>query len=462
MIIEQNENTCFISKLLALFLIFSLCIPLFSFSASASDSSSVSWDNQPVYSGPAVTSLSELFSVGTPIVRTVNPSPPAYIYAAVDSSRSSSDVYFAFTDYSDKSGTRAVKCWYASASPFFICLASSSYSSFRYDSCAFDSNVGLYIMGLTYHIANSTYPDGTLSDSLCGPYFESRDDCFAALADVCENGIPSTADPHDLSFSLPAGNVMFLELSSSTSSIDLFQEMGVLSSLFSTNGNWWMPYDSYGFSNSLPSSSDRLSGSSISWGKSGNTNFLGQTTSASYSLSFSNPSSQYLWIQHLSASQDQYDEFSNPILIRASGILSYKVYPLDSGIISVDGELSTGTIVGSGDSFTGTYDPDTQSWVTTNDTTGQAGAPSVGGDNIGSSALGSGGKTIFNFLQKIADDLSTFFRGAVGAVSTLVSSASDFFTSIGGLFSWLPSPVYSVLISALILAITIGVIKVFI
>lgn len=458
MIIEQNENTCFISKLLSFFLIFSLCIPLFSFSASAS-ASSFSWDNQPIYSGSRISSASDIRSVGTLVLHTVRPNP-ADIYAAVDSSRSSSDVYFAFSGFSESSGE--VKCWFASASKFYICLTFPTSGSFSYDAATFSSDCGLYTYRKTYQIVNSNYPDGTISNSCFGPYFNSEDDMFAALADVCENGIPSTADPHDLSFSLPAGNVMFLELSSSTSSIDLFQEMGVLSSLFSTNGNWWMPYDSYGFSNSLPSSSDRLSGSSISWGKSGNTNFLGQTTSASYSLSFSNPSSQYLWIQHLSASQDQYEEFSNPILIRASGILSYKVYPLDSGIISVDGQLSTGTIVGSGDSFTGSYDPDTQSWVTTNDSTGQAGAPSVGGDNIGSSALGSGGKTIFNFLQKIADDLSTFFRGAVGAVSTLVSSASDFFTSIGGLFSWLPSPVYSVLISALILAITIGVIKVFI
>lgn len=444
MIIEQNENTCLIRHLLVLFLCLCLCFSLFVFPVSA-DSSSSEFVGQPFNSGDEFL----LYSYND---------VSYYIHLV-----SGTEIYFLVRF--DTNGVPVVYAASESRQNITYYRTDADYNVYTaYLTELYDSTNKLYFGGCTsiarrnadYFIPSFYYSSGSIE----ADFF--RENVAPVIREYIDNPPGPAVDPHDLSFSLPAGNVMFLELSSSTSSIDLFQEMGVLSSLFSTNGNWWMPYDSYGFSNSLPSSSDRLSGSSISWGKSGNTNFLGQTTSASYSLSFSNPSSQYLWIQHLSASQDQYEEFSNPILIRASGILSYKVYPLDSGIISVDGQLSTGTIVGSGDSFTGSYDPDTQSWVTTNDSTGQAGAPSVGGDNIGSSALGSGGKTIFNFLQKIADDLSTFFRGAVGAVSTLVSSASDFFTSIGGLFSWLPSPVYSVLISALILAITIGVIKVFI
>lgn len=449
MIIEQNENTCLMIKLLAFLLIISLCASFFAFSASAS--SSVSWDNQPVYSGPAISANSDLASVGTHIADYVVPRPYSS-YAVVDSSRSSSNVYFAFSDLDESSGYRRVTARFASSSNFYIVVASPEGSSFNYVSSSYSSDYGIYSYSKTFPIASPDYPDGTVSDSCFGPFFASREDCFSALADVCENGIPPVTEPRTLNLTLPAGNVAYIELPSSGS----IPFSASTTSALDHSTPWTGSNQTWGFSSSLPNSSFTLplSGTSpFSWSGSGRNTIFGTYRSWSYSANVSG--SQYLVVCNPAFPTDtpENQAINGPITISVGSALQYKVYSLDT-------EWRNGALVGesSDTTFTGNWDDTSGTWTTTNDLTGEPDTPQAGGNNIASESS----KNINDWLQSIANSISGFFNGAIGAVTTLVSSASDFVRSISGLYSWLPSPVYSVLISALIIAITIGVIKVFI
>lgn len=142
----------------------------------------------------------------------------------------------------------------------------------------------------------------------------------------------------------------------------------------------------------------------------------------------------------------------NPaISINCSNVKSFNVIPLQASIQNgaIFNEVTDENIIGQ-------YDTDTGEWITV-DENGNPITPSSGGMNISGQA-----KTITEWLSNIAEELSDFFRGPINAVQVLVSNLQGFVNSIKSLYTWLPAPVYSLLTSAILVAITIGVIKIFI
>lgn len=462
MVFEQNENTCFISKLLAFLLIISLCASFFAFAASAS-SSSGSWDGQPIPTFSGTPTYSDLESSGFLVCSTYNryantTYPVYYLITSGDS-----PVFVSAYDFSSSEVVGTASIVLASVSPFSYYCSSGANGVMSGGSLkTADSDTGLYY----YAFSTNLRPDYEFSI----PLFSSRADAMAALADVCENGIPPSAELHELSYTLAPGNAIYIDISGSDFN-DVY--LYCKHSYFSSNGSFKYNDQYIGYADSLPSetASYPLAGSSlISWNPARPYDLFGRTNNGSYYSSVNDSNGKYLvisnpaYISNTSAlgnpengfSLDQYT-LNGAIDISVDQAVDFKVFGLSSSAKFVDGVSSVDTTT-NGSSWSGTLDSSTGTWVTTNDQTGEAGYPTPGGSNSPDSATTS----IFDWLQNIANQISSFFSGSVGAVSTLVSSASDFFHSLSGLYSWLPSPVYSVLISALIIAITIGVIKVFI
>lgn len=455
MVFEQNENTCLMSKLLAFLLIISLCASFFAFSASAS-SLSGSWDGQPLPTVSSKPSVSVIESSGYLASRS-----PSYSYYYMINSSAQNPVFIVAHSLGSLSNDRqAVTLVLGSLTSFTYYFLNSSVVSENSSASSY-KNLFRYSEFTTY-----ISPDFVLPM----PLYSSRDEAMAALADICENGIPPAADLHELSYTLAPGNAIYIDISGSDFN-DVY--LYCKHSYFSSNGSFKYNDQYIGYADSLPSetASYPLAGSSlISWNPARPYDLFGRTNNGSYYSSVNDSNGKYLvisnpaYISNTSAlgnpengfSLDQYT-LNGAIDISVDQAVDFKVFGLSSSAKFVDGVSSVDTTT-NGSSWSGTLDSSTGTWVTTNDQTGEAGYPTPGGSNSPDSATTS----IFDWLQNIANQISSFFSGSVGAISTLVSSASDFFHSLSGLYSWLPSPVYSVLISALIIAITIGVIKVFI
>lgn len=282
------------------------------------------------------------------------------------------------------------------------------------------------------------------------PSFPSLGDGLFAVRDYIDNP-PSTVSGYPLNVNLPAGNVMFVDvrgLSDNRFRLLTDTPSGHSQSGFRNNQYW-------GFLSESPASfSLPLSGTSaVPWSGYGPRTLFGQYRSFEYGYnSFSNE--DYLCVVNpLYPSDVPENQATNgSITVQVDSAVQYR-------IVSLSTSWSGGALFSesSDQSFTGDYDSDTDTWTSINDDTGQPGQPIVGGvtDTLGTPS------TITDWLENIANSISGFFSGAIGAVTTLVNAARDFVSHLGSLYSWLPPPVYSVLTAAIILAITIGVIKVF-
>lgn len=428
--IKQNKNTPAVrvaSAALAVFvLLFSLCVPSFAYSDTSINN--IDFTDQPI---PSISTLDNIRSMGLKYGSIA--SGDSYV-----ATTSSSDVYFFVYR---NGGTAYYPCAVSQSN-----LASNStainlypYASNQYLTWRQDNSTGLY-----YGNINS----GTTMTSVLVPAFNSLSAGLSAVLDWINNP-PVVVTPHPVSLSIPAGNALYIDVtgvSTVRASLSMTSEVAHPQS--------WVSNQYYGFTSSYPSSiAGNPSGSiPIPWSGFGDKTILNRYKSFSWSIT-SVGNSNYLFIVNPYATIDEYDQSFNPtIYITVQEAVGYKFYQLTGGIGSdgTIGQQSDGTTA------SGVYDPDTDSWTTTNDETGLPWTPQEGGGNIITE------NSINSWLQQISTQIGNFFSGAIGAVTTLVSAGSDFIQSLSGLYAWLPSPVYAVLTSALILVITIGVIKVFI
>ena len=460
---KQNKNNSVVrvaSAALAAFVLFcSLSFPSFAYSSTSLNG--VDFSSQPFPSSyPGGTSNDDIFNEMSSYAFTSTDGEVYHISYRVPPGVSSyymfevvlPNNYYGFYIASETQDAAA----------FITTYDGSSYGGTRYNASSFDSTTSLYYGGYT-----STGPVIDYNYPCYIPTFSSLDDGLAAVRDWIDNPSPAPAPqtPHPVSFSLQPGYVAFVDVSDLT---------GVSASLSTSvfGSAEWSPRitdQSIGVISSLPNSfSIPLTGTSrISWSGSGTRNVLGQYKSFAYSYSTSNTGSAYIAIVNpLQASQGSQltalasmpSSRNNPISVTVNTALSVKVYSLTASLALGSGTLDTET---DGNTWSGTVDDSTGEWSFYND---QTGLPT----NIDSLPVGGGnepiiGETSINdWLQEIANNIKGFFSGAIGAVTTLVSAGSDFIHSLSGLYAWLPAPVYSVLVSALILVITIGVIKVFI
>lgn len=270
------------------------------------------------------------------------------------------------------------------------------------------------------------------------------------------DNLPVVPAAHSFSGTLPAGNAIILDVSGNSSEpLSLSTSSALRHKDNWSDGNQMMGY----FSTAPTSLSSPFDGThSITWRGTGSPNLFGgyNTWNSSAPLL---PTGNYLVIVNPAYPNDNPDSITSnqasngAISITCGFVRSATIVPLSSS-------WDNGSIVSSSGNIRldGEYDPDTDSWSFVNSSTGEPQNPVSGGlTDVDAEHI-----TINDWLQNISHQIGSFFSGAIGAVSTLVSAGSDFIHSLSGLYAWLPAPVYSVLVSALILVITIGVIKVFI
>lgn len=278
-----------------------------------------------------------------------------------------------------------------------------------------------------------------------------------ACIDALNLATPSPGTKN-LSYSLPAGNMIFLKL---TDRSDLAQLLATFSTSSGSSPLWSQYNIRYGFADSIPSDFSSLPDSSwylVPWSASGASSLLGIRQQGIYDLDLSGHSGQYfvvynpLWGSAYSSPIDTTSgTLENPsVTISCSGISESRVFGLDSRYNSTTGVIDTDA---NGSYWDLDVNNPTNTWT---DSNGNISSPVTGG--------GSNANPVSNFwswLNGKFDELKNLFATGHNTIQTLVGYGSDFMTSISNLYAWLPGPVYSVLCSCLILVLIVGVVKVF-
>lgn len=285
------------------------------------------------------------------------------------------------------------------------------------------------------------------------PVFSTLEEGLSAVISYIENG-PSQAG-NALQYSLPPGNAIYIQVPQGASyTLKTRMPESVLGTNHYPGNN-----QAITLVQSLPSGGSAPSSPLIPWQQNGALSVLGLSRNAIYQGS--NASAGYLCIvnplYYSGTANGPYEFLSNgSIDISIDTQTGFVVYPLDSSLgftsglgINVDTSILDNP-------YTGEIDPETGEiiWL---DSNGGASAPTTGGGNLVSTS-----ETIFDFLRNIGDEISTFLKGPIQAIQVVVSAVRDFLSSFTQLYMWLPSPVYNLITSALMIALTIGVVKIFV
>lgn len=315
----------------------------------------------------------------------------------------------------------------------------------------------------SYRIGNSLYTSSlayySSIDVYVARYGETTNDpsveVFSSLASAVTALLSSAPEAQSLSYSLPPGNAIYIQVPTGASyTLRTRMPESVLGSNHYPGNNQVITLVS-----SLPSGGTAPNSPLIPWQQEGALSVLGLSRNASYTGT--NASSGYLCIvnplYYSGTANGPYEFLSNgSIDITIDSQQGFVVYPLDSSLgftsglgINVDTEILDTPFTGSIDSETGE--------IIWQDSSGGSLAPTTGGGNLVSTS-----DTIFDFLRNIGDEISTFLKGPIQAIQTVVSAIREFLGSFTQLYMWLPSPVYNLITSALMIALTIGVIKIFV
>lgn len=435
---KQNKNSSVVLRvasatLAAVFLFCSLSIPSFAVSTNG-----LSFTGQPL---PIVTSSSDVISSGLYAGYTTRSSTETWKYY-FGSYNSPDDVYcFAVT-----SGTYISFVLASRSQGNYVYNAHGSGSDYINTS---SSNYFSSVSPVLFYHSHTVQWAVASSSTFLVPTFDSIEDGLNAVNAYIDSGGGGLANPVSLTKDVPAGNALYIQIpTNATVSISCSMSSEV------AHPQSWITNQYWGTASGYPSSiSGNPSGSTpISWNGYGDKTIFNRYKSFYWNGTVSS-SDGYIFIVNPYASIDEYDQSFNPtIYVTVDQAKGYKYYQLTGGISSngTIGQQSDGTTA------SGEYDSNTGQWTSVNDETGLPWSPSEGGGNLITT------NSINDWLRTIATQISNFFQGAIGAVTTLVSAGSAFINQLISLYSWLPAPVYAVLSSALIIVITIGVIKVFV
>lgn len=459
--IEQNKNYCVVSRrLIALFSSFVLCIMLLSavgsfvaFAESSASSDSVDFSSfvLPVYTGDGLPSRNIIVTEGIQLSLQVG-----FIYPIYAISRVSDLSIYSFAVHDSSVANSDFTIYLASE---MISGVSALFSATQYGNASSVTNSSLGRSNSDYNFVYTDIGSSSsisLVDSL--PVFDSLNSGFSALRNFIDNGGSGGGDVlTNVNFTLPSGNIAYVDLGETTYNQSRHYRATTtfngLSNIFNSQfgsldkGTW-------GYSSSIPSSGSAIVTPSNRLGfvKTGSLNVLGQSSQGIWSQT-STATARYLVIYNpLIDGVDATDDSDYSLFYNVSIPDAVRVYVVPMS----QGWNESGYYQDATPPKVGTPD-ENGNIVWTDESGGAVSAPELGGYNTPTVH----GRTINEWLEQIANDISRFFQGAVGAITTLVNAGSDFIGSLGGLYAWLPGPVYSVLISALIVAITIGVIKVF-
>lgn len=350
--------------------------------------------------------------------------------------------------------------WYNDS--FYVATYTPNY---RITNSTVSVNFSLYdnATGLYYSMVQLI---GDTSDEI-GPQFDSAAAFFASAVEVLDDssgggGYGSEVEGVPGTFDLPAGYVGYLHLYDPTVEITLTTTMNRYSSI----GGGWNANQTYKSGTTLPYGSRQFpsSGSSvILWNKdaSGQTNLLGQTKAARRTFNGSANLIEIYNPYYQDAGGNSEDgntaqaTINNTIHGSTVGIMSWVIYPVEdnmsaSNFSGIDSTLPDGT--------TGNpaINDGNNNWTSFEDSEGNQYIPPEGGLNAP-----VGGSSITDILNNFFTRFFGLFTEGHDAIRNLTQQASEFVSHLSELYSWLPPQVLSVLTSAIILAIIIGVLKVF-
>lgn len=264
------------------------------------------------------------------------------------------------------------------------------------------------------------------------------------------------------SLDVPAGNVAYIK-TNGTQILDLTTTFVQYSQLFSDS--WANITQKVTWSNSLPVGTVTfpLAGmSSLAWTKTGYTNILGQTQNAS--ASYQSVADQYFVIYNpLYQQYGQGDNYDMNGTIHVSGEMTeVKVYPLSGSVVTGQGLVSN-----SESDYSDYYQlqDDGNGGIEWVDQSGNVSSgPQTGGTSLlpQEATIQTLAAQILQIITKVGQSIANIFNVGHQAIVTLVGHASEFVSHFQSLYTWLPADIFAVLSSAIILAITIGIIKVFI
>lgn len=285
---------------------------------------------------------------------------------------------------------------------------------------------------------------------------------FETLQDGLDNIVnPPSQESRTMTLNLPAGNVAYIELDNTYDKATFAVTMPTASYAIGSSP-WPESNQQYFFTSTLPSVGNfDPQGTKINWLRNGKTTLAGITTQASSSISGS-ASGTYLCVVNPAyyggTANGPYEFLMNStVSITVNGFVRVKIFQLESTLgLPADptdhSQLIVNTAV-NGTDYEGEVDEDTGNIIWTDNE-----EPVVGGGNLVTPSVSG----FQSWLQGVLDSIVNIFEPAHNAIQTLASAVSNFAGWLYALYIWLPSPVLSVLTSAITLAIIIGVVKVFI
>lgn len=313
--------------------------------------------------------------------------------------------------------------------------------------------------GMHYYLFNPTDTNSTCQNSYI-PIIDCNNQAPDYEA-ICNYLIQYTRS--SMSYALPPGNVIYIEVpQNQVISYTLKTTMPKKSS-WSTGS--WASSQCITYKTSLPDAGTEFPGliEPFKWDKDPNGKYdaFNSTYDAIYQKTNEATISNYLMIYNPTYFGDSGIEVAatqnNSVYITIDKAISVHVYQLKTGIADgIDGVVDIST--SNGTSWTGIPDYQTHEWDWTNDQTGQPEDPTYGGQNI----ISNSADNFSSWLKNTLNTISEFFTSGHEAILSLTNAVGNFVGSLKSLYLWLPTPVYSLLTSAIMIAITIGVIKIFV
>lgn len=369
-------------------------------------------------------------------------------------------------------GVNAVVCAITYGSGFRILPISDTQGAYVYNYVANGQGAfttGTYddVTGLYYSPPTSpNYPASTVWHC---PVFSSTEAALSAASLFFEYELGS--DESEYQFSIPAGYVAYISLVDPTKELRIDATMPKNSAVL---GSWWTNTTTIRDGASYPTAGDTFpnSGASrINWFRNvtGGTNLIGQTKSASFMYSASSNMIEIYNPYHFDGSIG--DPLPNPTLyVTVTGLAEngLRLYALADEASLAQGSLgiSSSSPNGYTEYWNSENSPPDPSLPPPTSPTPVINFKDQNDDPKPAPTTGGYNEPIDD--ESIRDILQNFFKSITGlfseghdAIRTLTESAQEFVSHLSELYSWLPPQVLAVLTSAIILAIIIGVLKVF-
>lgn len=308
---------------------------------------------------------------------------------------------------------------------------------------------------ITQGIANIVY-----SANL--PIFDTLDNALSSLRNYIDNP-PVTETVYNAYFDIPCGNVAYIK-TGNDNTLTLSCTMPEFSKLTGGTGTYWTntmeiaygvpSYPPAGITFPLSSMSD------IQWFRSTEgRDLLGRTKKALF-LDTTQSSDNFIVIYnptYRELSMSGQGDINPTIRVQCSALINYHMYSL-TGEYNSQGTISSYSIDGFSDPYVGTPTSDNENVQGTNST---GATPNIGGS--GNEIGGTGGiieyvQGIQNTLDNFANSFISLLKAPISHIQSLISSGTDYFNVIRGLYGWLPDEVQGTINSAMIVSISVGVI----